>query len=75
MALVKYKAIASYLDRFFFTRVIEVDDSIYVSEDERIDYLTDSLFEDFKDSQFENWDEDGGEIVEDFSIDEIIRIN
>lgn len=74
MATVKYKAVASYTDRLYFTRMVEVDSALYPSEEEQMDYVEDYLYEDFYEHNFEGWDEDGGDVIDCFTIETIEKI-
>jgi len=39
MTMVKYKVIGSITDRFYYSRIIDVDDQLYPTEDDRRDLL------------------------------------
>ena len=74
MAIVKYKVIGSYTDRFYFTRIVKVNSKYYPSEDDQINYVEDFLRDDFYKNDFDDWDENGGEIVDVFTIETIEKI-
>ena len=74
MAIVKYKVIASYTDRFYFTRIVEVNSEHYPSTNNQISYVDDFIQEDFGQNNFDEWDEDGGEIIDFFTIESIEKI-
>ena len=74
MAIVKYKVIGSSTDRFYHSKIIDVDDSVHITEEEQIDYVSENVGS--NPSIFDNgdWLDEGSEPESYFSIDEIIKL-
>ena len=39
MAIVKYKVIGSVTDRFYYSQIVDVDNSIYATSDDQIEFI------------------------------------
>jgi len=74
MAIVKYKVIGSFTDRWYYSQIVNVDDSIYVTRDDQIEFIEDFLCDDCLQFDPNNWKDEGSECVDYFVIDEFIKL-
>lgn len=74
MTIVKYKVIGSITDRFYYSRIIDVDDQLYPTEDDRRDFINDEIIDEVNFFDPSNWKDEGSECVAYFSLDEINKI-
>ena len=74
MAIVKYKVIGSATDRSHYSQIVDVDDTIYITEEEQIDYAEDYFFDDFCTGDIDAWQDEGSEAIDYFSLDKVIKI-
>lgn len=75
MAIIKYKVMASYTDRVYFSKIYEIDDAEFDDEDEIMDYIGDLAYEDTSNFDPSVWGEEGSEDTGGgVSIDEIVKI-
>jgi hypothetical protein len=72
MATVKYKVIGSFTDRFYYSQIVDVDNSIHATNDAQIQFIEDLLYDDCLQFDPNNWKDEGSECVEYFAIDEFI---
>ena len=72
MAIVKYKVIGSVTDRFYYSQIVEVDNSIYATSDDQIEFIEDLLCDECLQFDPDNWKDEGSECVDYFVIDECI---
>ena len=71
---IKYKVFASCSDQFFYSKIVYVNSAIYQSEDDQIDYIRESLSDEILFHDIDEWANEGGETIDNLSIDRIIKI-
>ena len=74
MAIVKYKAYATYTECLFFTKEVDVDDSIYTTYEDQYDYVYKFLLDDLSENYLNYWVSDGSATIDDPCIDDIRKI-
>lgn len=74
MAIIKYKAIGSSTDRFYYSKIIDVDDSVYTTEDEQMDYVTENVVSHSNILDDGDWVDEGSEPESYFSVCEIVKL-
>lgn len=74
MAIVKYKVIGSLTDRSYYSQIVDVDDSIYVTHDDQVIFIYDYLDDDCFQFDSSNWKDEGSECIDYFSLDEVIKL-
>lgn len=75
MANIKYKVIASYTERVYFSKIYELDDAEFDDDGEIMDYVGDLAYEDTLNFDPSEWDEEGSEDTGGgVSVDEIVKL-
>ena len=74
MAIVKYKVIGSFTDRFFYSQIVDVDNNIYANSDDQIEFIEDLLCDDVLQFDPNNWKDEGSKCIDWFSLDEVIKL-
>jgi hypothetical protein len=71
MAIVKYEVIAVMIEHVYYSRIVDIDDSVFVNRNDQLEQVKTHLDEDFMTFDSELWEEIGYECQDDFKLFEI----
>ena len=71
MAIVKYEVIAVMIEHVYYSRIVDIDDSVFVNRNDQLEQVKTHLDEDFMTFDCELWEEIGYECQDDFKLFEI----
>ena len=73
MPTIKYKIFTSVTDRNYFSKIVEVDEAVYKTKEDQLDYVNELVTDEINSFDLTDWNEEGSEYV-DFSLDEVVKL-